>query len=211
MVHIDQKKLAKYTTDFTSDEPEIIQQLVKSTKKHLTFTDTISGKQVGWLLKFLIRSVCAKRVLEVGTFTGYSALMMASEMDDSGELITIERNPGFQKISAPFFNTFPFNRRITQVIGHSLDILPTLDGEFDLIFLDADKINYPNYYPLLIDRLNVNGILVIDNVLWGGRVIEPKDKKTEAIHRMNHLIRKDSRVEQIMFPACDGITMVRLV
>lgn len=211
MNHNHDKKITGYAIDFTSDEPKIVQHLVRSTQEHLAFTDTISGKQVGWILKFLVRSVHAKRILEVGTFTGYSALMMASEMGDEGELITLERNPGFQKISASYFNTPPYNRRITQVIGDALEILPTLTGEFDLIFLDADKINYPSYFPLLIQKLTGNGILVIDNVLWRGGVAEPENKKAEAIHTMNVMIRENPRVEQVMLPVRDGITMVRLV
>ena len=209
-MEITNKQIAEYTESFTSEEPEIIKELVRASDKDLQYIDMLSGRQIGMLLKLLVSISGAKRILEVGTFTGYSAIMMASALPDDGELITCEMNEMYRKISSPFYAREPYKKKIKQRLGNALEIIPELDGEFDLIFLDADKINYPKYYQLAKEKIKPGGVIVVDNVLWGGEVLEQKSQKAVAIHQMNEIIRDDEEVEQLMLSLRDGVTIVRV-
>lgn len=204
-----QSQIAKYIDSFTSPEPEILKELVRVSEKELEFTDMLSGPQVGALLRLLVLTAEARRILEIGTFTGYSAISMADALPDDGKLITIEMNERYRDISEPFFAREPYKDKIKQKMGNALEIIPTLSGKFDLIFLDADKIGYPTYYELLKGKLKSGGLFVADNVLWGGEVVRPKGEKSKAIHRFNKIIRDDQNVDQVMIPLRDGITIVR--
>ena len=208
-MEITNKQIAEYTESFTSEEPEIIKELVEASNEDLEYIDMLSGRQTGMLLKMLVSISGAKRILEVGTFTGYSAIMMAQALPDGGELITCEMNERYQKISEPFFSREPYRSKITQKMGNALEIISGLDGSFDLIFLDADKVNYPKYYRLAKEKIKTGGLIVVDNVLWGGEVLDQKNRKAEAIHQMNKIIRDDDEVEQLMLPLRDGVTIVR--
>ncbi|MDZ7757023.1 O-methyltransferase [Rhodohalobacter sp.] len=210
-MEITNKQIAEYTESFTSEEPEIIKELVMASDEDLEYIDMLSGRQTGMLLKMLVTISGAKRILEVGTFTGYSAIMMAHALPDGGELITCEMNERYRKISEPFFAREPYRTKITQKMGNALEIIPTLEGTFDLIFLDADKVNYPKYYRLAKKKINSGGLIVVDNVLWGGEVLDRKNRKAKAIHQMNEIIRDDDEVEQLMLPLRDGVTIVRVL
>lgn len=203
------REIVEYTESFTSGESDILKELVKVSEENLEYTDMLSGRQVGRLLKFLVQISGAKRILEVGTFSGYSAISMAEVLPDDGTLITLEMNEKYQKISRPFFEREPFKKKIKQKMGNALEVIPTLSGKFDLIFLDADKISYPTYYEMLKPRLKSGGLFVIDNVLWGGEVLRPETEKSRAIHRLNKMIRDDKEVDQVMLPLRDGVTVVR--
>ncbi len=203
-------KIAEYSESFTSPEPEIVQKLVLESVSKLEYTNMLCGRQVALLLRLLIQLSGAKRVLEIGTFTGYSAMMMADVMPEESELITIDVNKMYQSISAPYFEKPPYHKIIHQRNGNALDVIQNLDGLFDLIFLDADKVNYPEYFRLLKSKLNVGGLLVADNTLWGGEVINRKTEKAKAVHRFNELLRDDPDFEQVMLPVRDGLTIARL-
>ncbi|MEX0649203.1 MAG: class I SAM-dependent methyltransferase [Balneolaceae bacterium] len=209
-MEITNKQIANYTESFTTSESEIVRELVKVSEQKLQYTDMLSGRQVGMLLKLLVQVSGAKRILEIGTFTGYSALMMAEALPEGGELVTCEVNEKYRIISEPFFSAEPFNRKIRQVTGNALETIPDLDGTFDLIFLDADKVNYPEYYRLAKNRIRKGGFIVADNTLWGGEVLNPQDEKSKAIHHFNEIIRDDEEVQQVMIPLRDGITVVRV-
>jgi caffeoyl-CoA O-methyltransferase len=208
-MNIINSKIAEYTESFTSQEPDIVQRLVQVTEKELDYTDMLSGRQAGILLRILVQVSGARRILEIGTFTGYSAMMMALGMPEDGELITLEKNQRYQRISGPFFSEPPFNEKIFQIMGNALEIIPRLEGQFDLIFLDADKINYPKYYALLKHKIRSGGLLVVDNVLWGGSVTDQSTEKAAAIHTLNEMIRNDENIEQVMLPVRDGVTIAR--
>jgi len=210
-MEITNKQIAEYTESFTSEEPEIIKELVEASDKDLEHIDMLSGRQTGMLLKMLVSISGANKVLEVGTFTGYSAIMMASALPEGGELITCEMNERYKEVSEPFFKREPYRTKITQKIGNALEIIPRLEGTFDLIFLDADKVNYTKYYRLAKEKINSEGLIVIDNVLWDGDVLDQKNRKAEAIHQMNEIIRDDGDVEQLMLPLRDGVTIVRVL
>ncbi|MCC5913765.1 MAG: class I SAM-dependent methyltransferase [Balneolaceae bacterium] len=210
-MEITNKEIASYTESFTSEEPEIIRELIKASEDNLEFTNMLSGKQVGLLLKMLVKVSGARRILEVGTFTGYSAIMMADAMPDDGLLITCEMNRMYEDISRPFFGREPYKRKIRQILGNALDIIPRLEGPFDLVFLDADKINYPNYYKMVREKVRPGGLIILDNMLWGGGVIEgedSEDSKATAIHKTSEMIRDDGGVEQLLLPLRDGLTIV---
>ncbi len=208
---ISDKEIEKYALNHTTEEPEIVKKLVKVSEEDLEFTDMMSGRQVGTLLRFFVQLIQPKRVLEVGTFTGYSTLMMAQDLPAEGEILTLEMNPRYQKVSKSFFSLPDYEKKIFQIMGNALEVIPKIEGVFDLIYLDADKVNYPEYYHLLKEKLDETGYLLIDNVLWGGGVLDHKEKKAEAIHQMNSDITEDHDVEQVMLPVRDGLTILRRV
>lgn len=202
-------ELTVYSEIYTSPEPEIVQELITASKAELQYIDMVSGRQVAGLLQMLISTGGFKRILEVGTFTGYSALMMAYALPDDGELITLEVNKQYEEISRPFFQREPFDKIIKQIMGQALKSIKTLEGPFDMIFLDGDKLNYPEYYTKLLPLLRKGGILAIDNVLWNGGVLDPKDTKSIAIHTLNERVLKDDQVENVLLPVRDGLNLIR--
>ena len=209
-MEIINKRVAEYTESFTTEEPEIVQELIRASEEDLEHIDMMSGRQTGMLLKLLVQVSGAERILEVGTFTGYSALMMAGSLPDSGELITIEMNSRYQELSQEFFSREPFNRKIRQIMGNALEVIPGLEGTFDLIYLDADKINYPQYWKMIRNKTVSGSLIVLDNMLWGGEVLNAKEGKEYSIHKTSELIRDDDGVEQLMLPLRDGVTVVRV-
>lgn len=206
---MDFEAVAKYATTHTSEDSEIVQELIRVSQKELEYTDMLSGRQVARLLAILIKISGARRVLEVGTFTGYSALTMAEALPRDGELFTCEYNERYEDIARTFFEKSEVGSKITLLMGKALETIPTIGGTFDFVFLDADKINYPEYYEMILPRLNTGAIMAIDNVLWGGEVMEPVDEKSSAIDRLNKRITEDESVEQVMLTVRDGLTLVR--
>jgi len=202
-------EIEKYAERATCPESELVQELVEVSKENLEYVDMISGRVVGRLLAMLIKISGAKRVLEIGTFSGYSALSMAEALPEDGELITCEYNERYEKLARSFFSKSKHRHKITLKMGLALDTIEELDGSFDIVYLDADKVNYPGYYEKLLPMLKDNGLIVIDNVLWSGAVLKPDDEKAKAIDELNEMIRKDERVEQVMLTVRDGLTLAR--
>jgi len=199
------KEIEKYINRHTTGETSILNDLVRQSKAELEYTEMISGRQVGQLLKLLVRIGGYKRILEVGTFTGYSAIWMADALPDEGELITLEMNERYTEISNRFFTRPPYKYKIRQIMGPALNTIDSLEGEFDMIFIDADKMQYPDYFMKLKPKLKSGGILAIDNVLWGGSVIDPDDDKSKSVDKLNKLICNDSVFEQVILPVRDGV------
>ena len=192
----------------TTSESEALKALVASSGEELEYIDMLSGNLVGQLLRLLIRISGARRVLEVGTFAGYSALTMAEALPDDGEVITIELNKRYQEIAEQHFRTYDREQKIRFVKGNAQDEIPLLKGKFDLVFIDADKMRYTYYYEQVIGRVKSGGLIVADNVLWNGEVLDPQDKKSLALHDFNAMICEDSRVEQVLLPIRDGLLVV---
>ncbi len=203
------QEINNYCQKFTTEESDIAKEIQENTAKDLEYSNMLSGKTVGQLLALLIRTSGAKKALEVGTFTGYSALRIAEALPDDGTLITCEYNERYIKMAQSAFDKSEHGYKITIKPGKALETLQSLNETFDFIFLDADKVNYPEYYKVLLPKLNNNGLLIVDNVLWSGEVLKPNNEQAEAIHQLNEMIAKDSRVEQVMLPVRDGITIVR--
>ncbi|MDX1587036.1 MAG: class I SAM-dependent methyltransferase, partial [Balneolaceae bacterium] len=176
IIHSD---IEKYAEKATTHESPLLQELVEASKDNLEYVDMISGRVVGRLLAILIKISGAKRVLEIGTFSGYSALTMAEALPDEGELITCEYNERYEKLARSFINKSEHGHKITLKMGMAMDTIDQLNGTFDFIFLDADKVNYPAYFKKLLPMLRKNGLMVIDNVLWSGSVLHPDDEKAK--------------------------------
>jgi predicted O-methyltransferase YrrM len=171
----------------------------------------VSGGFQGRVLSMVSKMIKPKNILEIGTFTGYSAICLAEGLDEKGTLVTIDINEELYNMVNGYFEESPFKNQIDYRIGNALNIIPELKNNFDLVFIDADKINYATYYDLIIDRLNPNGYIIADNVLWSGHVVDPdrKDKETLAIKAFNKKIMDDTRVENVLFPIRDGLMICR--
>ena len=206
---MDITAIEQYAINHTTDDSPDVKALIEESERDLEYTDMLSGKLVGRLLAMLIKVSGAQRVLEIGTFTGYSALTMAEALPADGVLYTCEYNRRYENIAREFFAKSDAGSKVTLLMGKALETIPTIEGSFDFVFLDADKINYPSYYKMMIPRLEPGGIMAIDNVFWGGEVLEANKSKAEAIDKLNKMIVNDDSVEQVMLTIRDGLTIVR--
>jgi predicted O-methyltransferase YrrM len=174
----------------------------------------LSGPYQGRVLSMISKLIRPKTILELGTFTGYATLCLAEGLQGEGEIDTIDVNEELVDFQRKYFNKSNYGKQIFQHLGNALDIIPTLDKTFDLVFIDADKPNYVNYFNLIIDKLNSGGIILSDNVLWHGKVIEPineKDNSTKAVLEFNTLLKNDKRIETVLLPIRDGLTISRKI
>lgn len=204
--------LDTYVVNHSESEPELLQQLTRATFQKILQPRMLSGHYQGRVLSMISKLVNPKNILEIGTYTGYSALCLAEGMQADGELHTIDINEELVDFQRQFFDKSDYGKQIHQHLGNALDIIPTLDMMFDLVFIDADKDNYPNYFHCIIDKLNKGGVILSDNVLWSGKVIEPlkeDDISTKALLEYNQLLKSDTRVETVMLPIRDGLTISR--
>ena len=205
--------LDNYVVANSQDEPELLQQLHRETYQKVLLPRMLSGHYQGRLLSMISKLVKPKNILEIGTYTGYSALCLAEGIQVSGELHTIDINEELFDFQRKYFDKSPYGKQIQQYLGNALDIIPQLDKTFDLVFIDADKENYTNYFHAIIDKMNPGGIILSDNVLWSGKVLETTFKKedtsTPALIEYNKLLKEDARVETLILPIRDGITICR--
>ncbi|HYM15784.1 MAG TPA: O-methyltransferase [Dehalococcoidia bacterium] len=203
-------KIEAYAEQHTSALPALLDELIAATQRDLKErAGMLSGPAVGTLLQTLVFATRAKRVLEVGMFTGFSALMMASALPDDGTLITCDINPRTAEMARGFFDRSPHGRKIEVRLGLALDTLKTLRPGFDLVFIDADKGNYLNYYEAALPLLSPHGLIAVDNVLWSGEVLDPRTDDGHAIVAFNHHVRNDPRVVCVMLTVRDGVTLIR--
>ena len=212
MKYINNDKLDEYLINHSEKEPELLSNLNRETNLKVLQPRMISGTYQGRLLSLISKIINPKKILEIGTFTGYSTLCLAEGLHENGEIHTIDINEELYDLQRKYFKKSSFNNNITQHLGNALDIIPKLDRDFDLIFLDADKINYPKYLDILIVRLKKGGVLLSDNVLWDGKVlneISQKDKSTKAIVKYNKLLNNRSDMDSVILPIRDGITISR--
>jgi predicted O-methyltransferase YrrM len=207
------ENINSYVEAHTQDETNLLKELEKKTWLNVLMPRMLSGKIQGQVLRMLALMIKPKRILEIGTYTGYSALCFADALEnETDELITIDINEQLKDFVQPFFNQHRNKNKIKYLLGNALDIIPTLNKNFDLVFIDADKENYLNYYHILIDDLPKNSFIIADNVLWSGKVTqnpETFDKDTLALHQFNEYVSKDSRVENVLFPIRDGLMILR--
>jgi caffeoyl-CoA O-methyltransferase len=202
-------RLERYAEEHSSPVPDLFDRLERETKDTMRSPQMLSGRTEGQLLRLLIRILGARRVLEIGTFTGYSALMMASALPEDGSVVTLERDERAAALARRYFAESPFGSRIEIRMGPALETLDQLSGPFDFAFLDADKQNYPAYYERVVSMLRPGGVLAVDNVLWSGAVLDPRDDETRAIHALNERARQDDRVEHVLLTVRDGVLLVR--
>ena len=201
--------LEQYAVDHSSAPDALLQELAEHTQSQSRMAQMLIGPLEGMLLKFLVRCLGASRILEIGTFTGYSALTMASELPADGELISCEINSTRAEIAQSFVDRSACRDRITILVGDAQQSIKQLDGQFDLIFIDADKENYPNYYRLLLPMLAAHGVMVVDNVLWSGAVLDPQQTSDRAIVDFNAAVASDPTVEQVILSVRDGMMLIR--
>lgn len=202
--------LEEYIEKHSEKEPDILAQLSRDTHRKVLRPRMLSGNMQGQFLKMLCKIIKAERVLEIGTYTGYSAISMVMGME-RGVLDTIDINDEIEDFTREYIERSGFCERIHFHIGDACEIIPTLDGMFDLVFIDADKRQYVEYYRLVIDRVRSGGLIVADDVLWDGKVVDSKsqDAQTRGILEFNDWVQEDSRVENIMFPVRHGLMLIR--
>ena len=204
--------IATYADAHTSPESELLHRLNRNTHAHVMAPRMLSGHVQGRLLSMISWMIRPRRVLEIGTYTGYSALCLAEGLAEDGKLITIDQNEELESFARSYWAQSPLNDKIEFKLGLAADILPTLDETFDLVFIDADKRNLSLYFELVFDKLRPGGFMLADNVLWSGKVIEPGnqvDTDTRAVLAFNQKIQHDNRVDNVLLPVRDGIMMVR--
>lgn len=204
--------LDNYAVNHTSPEPELLANLSRETFLKVLQPRMLSGHYQGRLLSMISKLVKPERILEIGTYTGYSALCLAEGLNKNGELHTIDINEELADIQRKYFGLSPYKDQIHTHLGSATDILPELSGGFDLVFIDADKPNYPAYFDLIIDKIKPGGILLTDNVLWSGKVIEKVDEddiSTIALVEYNKRVVQDARLETILLPVRDGLSITR--
>jgi predicted O-methyltransferase YrrM len=206
------KKLEEYSENHTTAESAILYDLNRTTNSKVLQPRMLSGHLQGRLLSMLSKMIAPKRILEIGTYTGYSAICMAEGLSENGKLITIDINYELEDLVKTYIHKAGFEHKIIQKVGDALEIIPTLNERFDLVFIDADKDNYLNYYNMIFPMLNEGGYIIADNVLWSGKVLEPekhKDTDTQTLLEFNKTIQADIRVENILLPIRDGLMVVR--
>ena len=211
-MHFLPKKLDDYIVNHSQEEPELLKQLTRETYQKVLQPIMLSGSYQGRVLSMLSKLIQPKMILELGTYTGYSTLCLAEGLHPDGEINTIDINEELVDFQRNYFDKSGYGKQIIQHTGNALDIIPELDKTFDLVFIDADKPNYINYFHLIIDKLRSGGILLSDNVLWHGKVIEklnPKDVSTKAVLEYNTLLKEDARIETVLLPIRDGLTISR--
>ncbi len=206
-------QLEQYIHDHTSDEIQLLKDLDRETHLKVVQPRMLSGHVQGKLLELLVRMYRPKRVLEIGTFTGYSALCMAAGLEDGAELHTFEVDDELEALAASFFARSEHASKIYQHVGSALDIAPTMGVKFDFVFMDGDKREYPDYYNMLMDGglVDSGAIIIADNILWSGKVVEPlqkNDKHTRALLEFNDFVQNDPRVENVILPIRDGLTII---
>lgn len=205
--------LQEYCENHSSNEPEILRKLNRETHAQVLQPRMLSGHLQGRFLSMISKLVQPENVLEIGTYTGYSAICLAEGLKAGGKLITIDVNPELEDRVYKYIEEAGYKDRIQMIIGDAYQIIRTLPQQFDLVFIDADKASYSKYFDLVIDKLNAGGVILADNVLWSGKVIDNKalerDKDTQLIDAFNKKVRSDPRVETVLLPLRDGITMIR--
>ena len=212
-MHFLPENIDNYVVDHSQQEPTILKELSKETWQKVLNPRMLSGAFQGRILSMISKLIRPKNILEIGTYTGYSALCLAEGLSSEGKIFTLDKNEELETLQNKYFEKSGFRNQIEQFVGNAIEIIPTIDQKFDMVFIDADKSNYINYFHLIIDKMNSGGIILSDNVLWSGKVVEkldPKDKDTRVLLEYNKLLNTDDRVETVLLPIRDGLTITRV-
>jgi len=213
-MHFISPELEDYIEQHSEKEPELLAALNKETYQKILLPRMLSGHFQGRVLSMLSKLIRPVNILEIGTYTGYSALCLCEGMQENGQLHTIDIKEELVDFQRKHFDKSPWGNQIVQHLGEAIDIIPKLDLKFDLVFIDADKENYLNYFELIVPKMNKGGIILSDNVLWSGKVLEPlnpKDISTKILLKYNQLLKDDPRVETVLLPIRDGLTVSRIL
>ena len=213
-MHFISQELEDYIEQHSEKEPQLLADLNKETYQKILLPRMLSGHFQGRVLSMLSKLIRPVNILEIGTYTGYSALCLCEGMQQSGQLHTIDIKEELIDFQRKHFDKSPWGNQIVQHLGEAIDIIPDLDKQFDLVFIDADKENYINYFEMIVPKMNKGGVILSDNVLWSGKVLEPlqkNDLSTKILLEYNQLLKNDPRVETVLLPIRDGLTVSRVL
>ena len=213
-MHFISEDLENYVTNHSQAEPELLAQLNKETHQKILQPRMLSGHFQGRVLSMLSKIIRPKHILEIGTYTGYATLCLAEGLAENGTLDTIDIEEELVDFQRKYFDKSSWGNQITQHLGDALKIIPNLNKKYDLVFIDADKENYVNYFHLIVPMMNKGGIILSDNVLWSGKVLEEvkaNDTSTQVLLEYNKLLKEDPRVETVLLPIRDGLTVSRVI
>lgn len=213
-MHFISEELEDYTEKHSQDEPQLLADLNRETHQKILLPRMLSGHLQGRVLSMLAKLINPTNILEIGTYTGYATLCLAEGMQSNGSLDTIDINEELVDFQRKHFDLSPWGAQIKQHLGSALDIIPTLNKKYDLVFIDADKPNYINYYEMIVPVMNKGGVIISDNVLWSGKVLEPlsaNDESTKVLLEYNRLLKEDPRLETVLLPIRDGLTISRVI
>jgi caffeoyl-CoA O-methyltransferase len=205
--------LDKYVCEHTSVESEYLRKINRETHLEVLQPRMLSGHFQGRVLSMFSKMLKPNRILEIGTYTGYSALCLAEGLSNEGKLVTIDVNEELENRVRDYFNFSEFSHKINYLVGDAIELIPTLNEKWDIVFIDADKMNYLNYYKLVFDSVRLGGFIIADNVLWSGKVADPtkQDRETNLLREFNEFIHYDQRVEEVLLPIRDGLMMARKI
>ncbi|OJV13361.1 MAG: methyltransferase [Dyadobacter sp. 50-39] len=206
------EEIEEYSAAHTEDENALLKSLNRETHAHVLSPRMLSGHMQGRFLSMISRMIRPDRILEIGTYTGYSGICLCEGLNPGGKLITIDVNEELETFTRSYFDQTPFRDRIDYRIGNAMDIIPTLTDTFDIVFIDADKINYSSYFNLCLDKTRTGGFLIADNVLWSGKVVQQLkkvDKDTQALLDFNRMVHEDPRVSNMLLPIRDGLMILQ--
>lgn len=207
-------ELELYVENHSEDEPQLLAELNKETYQKILLPRMLSGQYQGRILSMLSKLISPKAILEIGTYTGYATLCLCEGLKKDGVVHTIDVNEELFDFQRKYFDKSDWGKQIHQHLGKAIDIIPTLNQNFDLVFIDADKENYLNYFEQVIDKMSTGGVIISDNVLWSGKVLEeakPNDISTKTLQEYNHFLKNDERVETLVLPIRDGLTICRVI
>ncbi|CAM3305155.1 O-methyltransferase [Zobellia roscoffensis] len=213
-MHFLSADLEDYIQNHSENEPQLLQELTRETHLKVVRPRMLTGHFQGRVLSVLSKIIYPKNILEIGTYTGYSALCLAEGMQKNGQLHTIDINEELQDIQERYFSRSPYKDQIFQYVGDAKKIIPQLERTFDLVFIDAEKKDYPDYFELVMKKTHPGSVILSDNVLWSGKVVEPldrKDKVTPILLDFNKKLKEDPRVETVLLPIRDGLTLSRVL
>lgn len=207
----DQQDLNQYLQDHSTPENSLLVELSRHTYLHEVHPQMLSGQVLGLFLRMISQMIKPQYILEIGTFSGYSAICLSEGLRSDGKLVTIEINDEQEDICRHFFQKAGIEASVELIIGDALKVIPDLNYSFELVYIDANKEQYPDYYNLVIQKVRQGGYIIIDNVLWDGRVSDPSDRDptTRTLDRFNKMIRKDKQVENLLLPVRDGIMLIK--
>lgn len=213
-MHFISEELENYVALHSEDEPKLLAELNRETHQKILKARMLSGHFQGRVLSMISKLVRPENILEIGTYTGYATLCLAEGLPENGSIDTIDNNEELYDFQRKYFDKSDYGNQITQHLGNALDIIFTLDKKYDLVFIDADKENYINYFDVILPKMNKGGIILSDNVLWSGKVLEEvkkNDKPTQILVEYNRLLKQSNKVETILLPIRDGLTVSRVI
>ena len=209
-MHFLSAALEEYIADHSEEEPELLRELTRETHLKVLMPRMITGHYQGRVLSLISRIIRPRNILEIGTYTGYSALCLAEGLLPDGKLHTIDKNEELRELQRRYFDLSPYGDQIIQHTGLALETIPRMEETFDLVFIDADKQEYPDYFEIVLPKVRPGGLILLDNVLWSGKVLEPiapKDRTTQILVDFNKKLTKDPRVRTVLLPIRDGLTI----